>query len=162
MRPGTCERDIEVIAAALGGKAALPGRPGAAVLRHPVAEASGRAHETPRGRALRILLIPPDAIDQEAHRPHPLFTPPSISSLSRLCFHPLGRTAALGHNGPAGRQMLSAPSAPNPKFAHIVSRVRPRTSGSRGTRIIELLVVLDSEVRIRGCRTMMRTSKSDH
>src|SRR5438445_9936849 len=50
--------------------------------------------------------------------------------------------------------VLGGTSAPNPKFAHVVPRVRPRTSGSkRGTRIIELLVVLDSEVRKRGSRT---------
>jgi quercetin dioxygenase-like cupin family protein len=30
--------------------------------------------------------------------------------------------------GPGGY----SPSAPNPKFAHIVPRVRPRTSGSKG------------------------------
>src|SRR5262245_58076282 len=32
----------------------------------------------------------------------------------------------------------------------------------RGTRIVELLVVLDSEVRKRGCRKLVRTSESDH
>src|SRR5712691_4055821 len=32
----------------------------------------------------------------------------------------------------------------------------------RGTRIMELLVVLDSEVRKSACRKVIRTSESDH
>src|SRR5262249_19614739 len=58
----------------------------------------------------------------------------------------------------------------------LVERLVPRTRSSRiscdefdrelrvqrGTRTIELLVVLDPEVRKRGCLTMMRTSESDH
>src|SRR5262245_64031262 len=32
----------------------------------------------------------------------------------------------------AGHLVIDITSAPNPKFAHIVPRVRPRTSGSRG------------------------------
>jgi hypothetical protein len=54
----------------------------------------------------------------------------------------------------------------------LVPRTRDsRTSGrefdrelrvQRGTRIIELPVVLDSEVRIRTCRKCWRTSESDH
>jgi hypothetical protein len=57
-----------------------------------------------------------------------------------------------------------------------VIRLVPRTRSSRmlcrafdrelrvqrGTRIIELLVVLDSEVRKRDAAQMMRTSESDH
>src|SRR5262245_15867792 len=56
---------------------------------------------------------------------------------------------------PGRLESYEGASAPNPKFAHIVPRVRLRVQ--RGTRIIELLVVLDSEVRRRGCRKMMRT-----
>src|SRR5712691_573406 len=74
MRPGAGERDIEVIAPARGGKAAFARRTGAAVFRHPVAEARGRAQEAPGRRALRMLLVLPDAVDQKAHAELPLFT----------------------------------------------------------------------------------------
>ena len=53
-------------------------------------------------------------------------------------------------------------SAPNPKFAHIVRQEDCELRVQRGTRIIELLVSLDSEVRIRVCRNTLRTSESGH
>src|SRR5262245_30338864 len=43
--PGTSERDVEVVASSLGGKAALSGRPGRAVRGHPMAKARHLADE---------------------------------------------------------------------------------------------------------------------
>ena len=65
VRPGAGERDIEMIAAGLGGKAALALGAGAAVRRHPVVEAGGRADEFAVLGAQAVLL--PDAIDQKPH-----------------------------------------------------------------------------------------------
>jgi hypothetical protein len=52
--------------------------------------------------------------------------------------------------------------APNPKLAPIVPRVDRELRVQRGTGIIELLVVLASEVRIRAYRKCWRASESDH
>ena len=52
---------------------------------------------------------------------------------------------------------------PEPEVRTPLPRVRLRTSGSKGAlRIIELLVSLDSEVRMRVCRKCLRTSESGH
>src|SRR5262245_8869074 len=51
---------------------------------------------------------------------------------------------------------------PEPEVrAHDAVRSTANFGFKRGTRIIKLLVVLDSEVRNRGCRNMMRTPESD-
>jgi hypothetical protein len=56
-----------------------------------------------------------------------------------------------------------APSAATLKFRSVVSAHSPSELQSQSrTRIKRLLVLLDSEVRKRGCRDMVRTSESEH
>src|SRR5262249_44799473 len=71
MRPRARERHVEMVAPARGGKAAFTGRAGAAIFRHPVAKARGRAHEAPVRRARAVLLVLPDAVDQKTHAERP-------------------------------------------------------------------------------------------
>src|SRR5262245_5663185 len=87
MRPRARERHVEMVAPARGGKAAFAGRAGAAVLRHPVAKARGRAHETPARRARAVLLVLPDAVDQKAHATRPCLPDRSLSNHWRERFH---------------------------------------------------------------------------
>src|SRR5262249_1547765 len=81
MRPRAGQRHVEMVAPARGGKAAFTGRAGAAALRHPVAKALGRAHETAARRARAVLLVLPDAVDQKAHAKRPLFACPTVAYL---------------------------------------------------------------------------------
>src|SRR6266511_312255 len=67
VRPWAGKRHIEMIAVARGGKAAFARRPSGAILRDPVAKPRSRANEAPIRRALAVLLVPPDAVDQKAH-----------------------------------------------------------------------------------------------
>src|SRR5262245_3338030 len=53
-------------------------------------------------------------------------------------------------------------SAANPKFARFRGKCVCELRVQSGTRIIELLVFLDSEVRIRTCCESVRTSESEH
>src|SRR5262245_23314408 len=73
-------------------------------------------------------------------------------------------------------ELNQRPTIASPRKGNRQSKLVPRTRSShtgvaravanfgfkRGTRIIELLVSLDSEVRIRGCRKGVRTSESGH
>src|SRR5690606_19862002 len=70
-RPGTDQRDIEVIAAGLGLEAGFSGRPGAAIGRHPIAEARGLPHKTALGvGALNGLpIVGPLAVDEHFYSP---------------------------------------------------------------------------------------------
>src|SRR6202040_518979 len=55
-----------------------------------------------------------------------------------------------------------APSAANPKFAHNYRESDCELRGQSGTRIIDLLVSFDSEVRIGASCKLGRTSESGH
>src|ERR1700736_1734868 len=55
-----------------------------------------------------------------------------------------------------------APIAANPKFAQHCRKSGCELRVQSGNRIIDLLVSFDSEVRIRVCRNVERTSESGH
>ena len=64
--------------------------------------------------------------------------------------------------GPASHHLVD-PSAADLKFLHHLPRTRPGTSNRKAA--LEAFICqypFDSEVRIRGCRTVMRTSESGH
>src|SRR5581483_5562149 len=65
VRPGAGKRNIKVIAAGLGGKAAFAGRPRTSVGRHPIAKLRSRPDEMAVLGARNIVL--PDAIDKKSH-----------------------------------------------------------------------------------------------
>src|SRR5208282_2351444 len=62
------QRDVEVIAPALGGKAALTGRSGTAIRRDPIAKDRLGGHEAPAGRGNVVPLAVPHAIDKDPMR----------------------------------------------------------------------------------------------
>ena len=70
--PGADERDIEMVAALGRGKAAFAGRAGAAIRRHPVAEARHLAHEAALGvrRLHRLPVFRPFAVDEHRITSH--------------------------------------------------------------------------------------------
>ena len=115
VRPGAGQRDIEMIAAARGGKAAVAGRAGAAVLGHPVAEARGRAHEPP-GRVRSSAARPARRRRPEGPSQAPIGA--LIAACARIIGAPglprasswyrLRETTARVCNGPPACQMLSA------------------------------------------------------
>ena len=71
-------RDIEVVAAGRGGKAAFAARAGAAVGGDPVAEHRRPAHEAPALVPVGLGVLVPDAFDEKSH-----FSGPSWIALSR-------------------------------------------------------------------------------
>ena len=72
------------------------------------------------------------------------------ASKESTCGRPIGGNGAL------------KTSAANPKFAHNCGESSCELRVRSGTRIIELLVSFDSEVRFRTCGKLGRTSESGH
>src|SRR5262245_43265646 len=75
-----------------------------------------------------------------------------VDYVTRVCYKSVFSRIAHGPGEnwipvPRGRSIASAP---NPKFARMCRELDRELRVQRGTRIIELLVVLDSEVRKRG------------
>ena len=92
MGPGAGKRDVEVIAAKLGGKASMTRGTGCAIDRHPVAVGAILAQET-SSRTRRIVpLVAPLAVNQQTHRGLSFCglraVPPPMRRLGRRSFEP--------------------------------------------------------------------------
>ena len=77
VRPRAGERDVEMIAPAGGGKAALPARARAAVRRHPIVECGLPTPEAPATRLRVVKAAVPHAVDEMAMG-HEMFLVPPI------------------------------------------------------------------------------------
>src|SRR5690606_23532856 len=67
VRPGTGQRDVEMVAPGLGLEAAFAARPRCAVARHPVAELRCGSLEAPAMRFGVVPFVVPDAVDEQTH-----------------------------------------------------------------------------------------------
>src|SRR5258707_10019312 len=83
MRPGTGERDVEMVAARYGFEAAIAACTRHAIRRDPVAKMRILADEAATGRLCVVPLVPPDAVDQKAHCSFPL--PQLLSCREGFC-----------------------------------------------------------------------------
>ena len=97
----------------------------------------------------------------------PLAADPSAAS-TRLPEAPprlphLDHFAVVGPLGRANGRSRIISLVPRTRSSHDIAASAVANFGfESGTRIIELLVSLDSEVRIRGCGEVLRTSESGH
>jgi hypothetical protein len=113
---------------------------------------------TERARACEPPHLEGHSLDEIARARRPAFTKSKRSPRAGVPPSQLG-VSATGERRPDLRPRL----VPRTRSSRTSCREFDRELRvQRGTRIIELLVVFDSEVRKRGCRTMMRTSESDH
>src|SRR5579864_378251 len=67
MRPGTCQADIQMIAAALGPESSGSTWPRRTVAGDPIAKDARRPLEAPAGRGRVISNIPPFAVHKHTH-----------------------------------------------------------------------------------------------